>query len=141
MTSLRTDSPHFKVVKSESGEEELKFHIPFNNFRKTFTYRYLTDDLVLPDKVSEYLDDLLILYFKEINKEVIANFPKSDFSIFVFEQDFDAKVITSLHKLGVKFIFADKSYNDDKYKAWDKGHPNKRAWEEIADCIGKELNF
>ena len=141
ISSLRTDSPHFKVVKSKNGEKDLKFYIPFNNIRKTFTYKYLTYGLKLPDIVSYYLDDLLILYFKEINKEIKTNFPKADFSIFVFSKDFDEKVITSLNEIGVKIIFSDKNYENEKYVAFDKAHPNKRAWEEITDYLGKELNF
>lgn len=70
ITTLRTDSPHFKVVKSKKGEQKLEFYIPLNNIRKTFTYKYFTENQNFSDFISKNLNCLMLLYFKEIQREV-----------------------------------------------------------------------
>ena len=143
LTNVRTDSPHYKVKKLKNGEQKLVFYIPKNNLQKTFIYKYVTSKLIFSDSILENFNDLLFLYFKEIQKEVKAKYPNAKFVIYVYDyyNEFDENNIKNLKKDGIKVILSDKDYNEKQYLDFDNQHPNERAWEEITDYLGKKLNF
>ena len=140
-TTLRSDSPHFKVTKSKNGEQKLDFYLTKNFIRKTFSYKNLTGKLEFPDFILKKLDGLLFLYFKEIHKELKAKYPNAQFVIYDYYNDLDENIIENLNKDGIKVINGDVVYYEEQYKTIDHLHPNGRAWEEITDYLGKELNF
>ena len=141
LTSLRTDSPHFKVKKSKNGEQKLDFYIPKNNIRKTFTYKNLTENLNFSDSILKKLNGLLFLYYKEIQKEIATKYPNAKFVIYDYQNNLEENDIKNLENGGIKVIGSDKDYRRNPYLAFDNSHPNGRAWEEITDYLGKKLNF
>ena len=143
LTNVRPDSPHYKVKKLKNGEQKLDFYIPKNNISKTFIYKYTISKLTLSDAILENFNGLLLLYFKEIQKEIKTKYPNSQFVIYIYDyySDLNNNDIKNLEKEGIKVIISNKNYNEKQYLDFDNQHPNGRAWEEIADYLGKELNF
>ena len=143
LTIIRPNSPHYKVTKLKNGEQKLDFYIPKNNIRKTFIYKYTISKLTLSDTILENFNGLLHLYFKEIQKEIKTKYPNSQFVIYIYDyySDLNNNDIKNLEKEGIKVIISNKNYNEKQYLDFDNQHPNGRAWEEITDYLGKELNF
>ncbi len=137
-------SPNFKIVKNEKGEKELSFYKSNNPIIKTFIYKYYARKYQpINDK---YLQNLFTLYMQEIKKETEKIFPNAKFVLFVYSDDLNDLDIKTIEQQGItvielKNIINKDIYSDEKYKAWDKGHPNRLAWEEITPVLGEILQF
>ena len=137
-------SPNFKIVKKEKGEKELSFYKSNNPILKTFIYKYYARKYQpINDK---YLQNLFTLYMQEIKKETEKIFPNAKFVLFVYSDDLNDLDIKTIEQQGItvielKNIINKDIYSDEKYKAWDKGHPNRLAWEEITPVLGEILKF
>ena len=137
-------SPNFKIVKNEKGEKELSFYKSNNPIIKTFIYKYYARKYQpINDK---YLQNLFTLYMQEIKKETEKIFPNAKFVLFVYSDDLNDLDIKTIEQQGItvielKNIINKDIYSDEKYKAWDKVHPNRLAWEEITPVLGEILQF
>lgn len=138
--SIRPDSPHFKVIKSKEEGKKLDFYTPFKDIQRTFTVKYILENQKPSDIMWEHLRSLLLLYFKEIQREVKTQYPNAQFVIYDYHEDLRDN-IKELEKYNIKVISRDKDYCKKEYVTFDDFHPNKRAWEEITDYLNTELNF
>lgn len=144
INNVYRNSPNFKIKRTEKGEKELVFFKSNNPILKTFIYHYFAQNYKpMNDK---YLQNLFTLYMQEIKKETEKIFPNAKFVLFLYSDNEDVLDINAIEQKGITVIkltkITDKDiiYND-KYLAWDKGHPNRLAWEEITSRLGKILRF
>lgn len=144
INNVYRNSPNFKIKRTEKGEKELVFFKSNNPILKTFIYHYFAQNYKpMNDK---YLQKLFTLYMQEIKKETEKIFPNAKFVLFLYSDNEDVLDINAIEQKGITVIkltkITDKDiiYND-KYLAWDKGHPNRLAWEEITSRLGKILRF
>lgn len=144
INNVYRNSPNFKIKGTEKGEKELVFFKSNNPILKTFIYHYFAQNYKpMNDK---YLQNLFTLYMQEIKKETEKIFPNAKFVLFLYSDNEDVLDINAIEQKGITVIkltkITDKDiiYND-KYLAWDKGHPNRLAWEEITSRLGKILRF
>ena len=83
---------------------------------------------------------------QEIKKETEKIFPNAKLVLFLYSDNEDDLDINAIEQKGItvikltKITDKDITYND-KYLAWDNGHPNRLAWEEITPGLGKILRF
>lgn len=136
-------SPSFKVYKDKNGDKKLKLYKASNIPQRSFLYRYYTYNFE-PGK-CKYLEDLFELYMKEIKADVNRLYPNAKVVLLIYCGDSFLN-IPNIEKLGIKVINLYDVQNidfcnDEKYLTWDKGHPNRYAWETIVPILQKKLNF
>lgn len=144
INNVYRNSPNFKIKRTAKGEKELVFYKSNNPILKTFIYHYFAHNYKpMNDK---YLQNLFTLYMQEIKKETEKIFPNAKFVLFLYSDNEDGLDINAIEQKGItvikltKITDKDITYND-KYLAWDNGHPNRLAWEEITPGLGKILRF
>ena len=89
------------------------------------------------------------LYFKEIKKEILKNFPGSKFIILIYDYkgiDNELKIKElGMNEIADKVIIlndiVDIDLTSSKYKIDDNLHPNAEAWQIIVPELVKELEL
>lgn len=139
---INLSAPHFRSVNNMSSLVYQKNYFYYHTFIykcfKKIQFRYTSPKLV---------NELLFLYFKEIDKEIKNRFKSANFIIIVYDDSDNINWEEYERNIdGIKIIKINDILNinlgDLEYKLSETdSHPNAKAWEVVVPAIVKELNL
>ena len=145
--SLRNFYPKFKIINNK-GVKTLKYY----NEHLIFRYKpFYLSELYNKFLYEQYYqktgksNDILMLYIREINKEIKNLYGKNTKFVFFIYENSENIDFSELNKEGIivlclKDIGIEINTSDEKYTFPD-GHPNKAAWDIILPALVKKLNL
>lgn len=143
---LNCNSPHFRPENNFTSLKYEKDKLIYH----TFLYKFYKN--IQRNKLSnEYIDNLFLLYMKEIHKEVNRKFSneesqpkmvlliydsKEELNTIINELKADGYIVFYVNDLtDVNILSPEYQYSEDDI------HPNKKAWDVIVPALVKKLNI